>query len=524
MKRIYLILLTVAVLPSCSKDFIDLNPPSNLNAVGFYNTQTDMNQAVLSAYGSLRGVYNKFFIDIGEIRSDNTTYTWWFSNAGTERGIDDFSAPLLPDNGISMETWDGCYKTIMRCNTVIDRIEAATFNNEALRGQYEGEVRFLRALMYFWLNRIYGGTDLNGNLTGVIKVDHEIGPDEAYTLTRAPLEEMYNMIIEDLKFAEENLPPEYSGSDKGRVPRGGAKGLLGKVYMTMAGYPLNKGNEYYTLAIQKLKEVIDDPIHSLVASYKDLFDVTKSKNTPESLFEIQYKKGSPGNATGNPWNNSFAPRFSNTEIAQFGERRGENMPTEDMSMSYDFGDPRKYVSMRDGYINGSSGDFEPVKYVSKYYDVSTGSAQDNGNNWIELRLSDVYLLYAEALVRTNGDKAVALEYVNRVRERARNTPGDPDIVPPPDLLMDYVLGDFANDEELLLAIEKERRAELAFENHRWFDLVRTGRAQAVMVAEQAADGYAPFTWSDDMLTFPIPATVMQSNPGNIIQNRGYPQL
>jgi hypothetical protein len=362
-------------------------------------------------------------------------------------------------------------------------------------------------------------------LSGVIKVDKEISPAEAYSLARAPLEEMYELIVADLKFAEENLPAQYSAADKGRVTSGGATALLGKVYMTMAGYPLNKGTEYYNLAIGKFEEVINNPLYSLVPSYKDLFDVTKAKNTSESLFEIQYKKGSPGNATGNPWNNSFAPRSStNGEVAKFGETRGENVPTADMASAYEFADPRKYVSMREGYVNARTGAFEPINYVSKYFDVSTGSNQDNGNNWIELRLADIYLLYAEALVRTNGDKSVAVEYVNKIRERARNTPGDPDIVPPANLLPDYDVSDFATDEDLLVAIANERRVELAFENHRWFDLVRTKKAEEEMVAEQAADGYGPFTWSDDMMAYPIPATVMQSNPGNVIQNKGYVQM
>jgi len=155
--------------------------------------------------------------------------------------------------------------------------------------------------------------------------------------------------------------------------------------------------------------------------------------------------------------------------------------------------------------------------------VST-SGSDNGNNWIDLRLADIYLLYAEALVRTGGDESTAIGYVNRIRQRARNTPGDPEITPAPDLLRDFTAADFANADELLLAIEKERRVELAFENHRWYDLVRTGRAKEVMIAEQAYDGFPPFTWSDDMLFYPIPMTVMQSNETKILQNKGYTQL
>ena len=139
-------------------------------------------------------------------------------------------------------------------------------------------------------------------------------------------------------------------------------------------------------------------------------------------------------------------------------------------------------------------------------------------------MADIYLLYAEAIVRTNGNKQEAINYVNKIRERARNTEGDPTIDPSPDLLRDFVISDFKTNQELLLAIEKERRVELAFENHRWYDLVRTGRAKDVMIAEQKKDGFPDFEWSDNALSYPIPMTVMQSNPMKIVQNRGYTQL
>lgn len=522
MKKIFIFLTGMIFLGSCSQNFIELNPPSSLNSLGFYKTQTDLNQAVLSAYGNLRSVYNSTFVNIGEIRSDNTTYSWLAGNPANEKGVDDYASPLLPENGFPTDAWNNCYNVIMRCNIVIGRAGTATFTNEELRNQYVAEAKFIRALMYFWLNRVFGGNAINGQLLGVIKVDKEISQADAYAMERASLQEIYDLIVADLKFAEQYLPDTYGSTDKGRATKAGAKGLLGKVYVTMAGLPLNKGNEYYNLASQKLLEVISDSKYSLVSSYKDLFDVTK-KNSKESLFEIQYKKGSPNGATGSPWNNNFAPRFSDKEVVLVGDKGGVNAPTEDMSKAYETGDPRKFVSMRDGWKNAKTGAWENDKYVCKYYDVAT-SGNDNGNNWIELRLADIYLLYAESLVRTNGDKTVALSYVNQIRQRARNTPGDPAIPKPVDLLKDYKLTDFSTDQALLLAIEKERRTELAFENHRWFDLVRTGRAKEVMIAEQAADGYGAFVWSDNMLSYPIPMTVMQSNPGKIIQNKGYTQL
>lgn len=522
MKKISIFILASFLLISCKSEFVDLDPTSELNAKSFYTTQQDMNQATLSAYGNLRSLYNSTYVRLGEIRSDNTTYSWLAGNPANEKGVDEFASPLLPENGFLANCWDDSYKTILRCNIVIDRTDAATFTDDKLKNQYKAEASFLRALVYFYLNRIFGGYGLNGELLGVIKVDREITQAEAYELGRAPLQEMYDLIIADLKYAEANLPVAYGGTNKGRATKSAATALLGKVYMTMAGYPLNKGNEYYSLAITEFSKVINDGAYALVPSYKDLFDVGK-KNSSESLFEVQYMKGAAGGATGSPWNNNFAPRFSDKEVVLVGDKGGENSPTQQMSNAYELGDPRKFISMRDGWVNAKTGALETERYVRKYYDVAS-SGSDNGNNWIELRLADVYLLYAEALVRSGGSKATAIESINKIRQRARNTVGDPAIEAPPNLLVDYQVGDFNSDEALLLAIEKERRVELAFENHRWFDLVRTGRAKEMMLTEQKLDGYPDFTWSDDALAYPIPMTTMQSNPQKIIQNKGYTQM
>ena len=360
----------------------------------------------------------------------------------------------------------------------------------------------IRALIYFWLVRVFGD---------VPKVDKVLTVAESYALGRTPTQEIYDFIVEDLKFAEGNLPLTYAAVDKGRVTVGGAKGLLTKVYMTMAGYPLKKGNEYYALAEAKALEVIGMTQYSLVPDYKALFDVTK-KNSTESLFEIQYKKG--GTGTGSPWNNDFAPRFSNKEVVLVGDKSGFNAPTPSMSAAYETGDPRKAISMSDGYFTDPGGQWINEKYVKKYYDVSF-SGSDNDNNWIELRLADIYLLYAEALVRQNKQLDIALTYLNKIRERARNSTGGA-----PGVLPNYT--PFGTTQEFLLAIEKERRIELAFENHRWFDLVRTERAKDVMSQEQKEqNAFDPASWSDHMFLYPIPLQVIQSNPEKIKQNPGY---
>ena len=502
MKKVFLITIISLIAFSCKEEFIDLQPISDMNAGIFYKTEQDMNQAVLSPYASLRGLYNQNFIYVSEIRSDNTTFSWVPGNSKDMTSIDNLGDPLLSDNSFVTNVWNSSYNTILRSNIVLDKIDAVPFTDNKLKEQYKAEAKFIRALVYFWLVRVYGD---------VPKVDHELTVQEAYTIGRSPIQEIYDFIVEDLKFAEANLPVSYAAGDKGRVTVGGAKGLLAKVYMTMAGYPLKKGASYYALAETKALEVINMPQYSLVPDYKALFDVA-SENNSESLFEIQYKKG--GFGTGSPWNNDFAPRFSNKEVVQVGDKSGFNAPTPDMSGAYEAGDPRKTISMSDGYVAVPGGQTVNEKYVKKYYDVSF-SGSDNDNNWIELRLADIYLLYAEALVRQGKQQDVALTYLNKIRERARNSTGGSSTI-----LLDYA--PFSSDAEFLLAIEKERRVELAFENHRWFDLVRTERAQAVLSAEQKEqNGFDPATWSDNMLFFPIPLQVIQSNPEKIKQNPGY---
>ncbi|REA64349.1 RagB/SusD family nutrient uptake outer membrane protein [Dyadobacter luteus] len=503
MKRYIILSLIAGTLVCCSEKFIDLQPISDMNAGNFYKTEQDMNQAVMSPYASLRDVYNQLYIFAGEVRSDNTTFSWVPGSSKDMTSIDNFGDVLLSDNQNVLDLWNRSYVTILRANIVLDKIDAVAFRDEKLKSQYKAEARFLRALTYFWLVRVYGD---------VPKVDKQLSVQEAYALGRVPTEEIYDFIVQDLTFAEANLPVTYANNDKGRVTQAGAKGLLAKVYMTMAGYPLKKGASYYAFAEAKALEVINSPQYSLVSDYKALFSVT-NKNSSESLFEVQYKKG--GTGTGSPWSNSFAPRFSNKEVVLVGDKSGFNAPTPSMSAAYETGDPRKAISMSDGYVSDPGGARVNEKYVKKYYDVSFSVSPDNDNNWIELRLADVYLLYSEALVRQGKQYQTALLYLNKIRQRARNTPGAA-----PGTLADYT--SFATDEAFLLAIEKERRVELAFENHRWFDLVRTERAQTVMSQEQKEqNGFDPALWNNNMLLFPIPLQVIQSNPEKIKQNPGY---
>jgi hypothetical protein len=270
---------------------------------------------------------------------------------------------------------------------------------------------------------------------------------------------------------------------------------LGKVYLTQRNF---------AQAAATLKEVIDQAAENkymLLPNYADVFRVT-NENHRESIFDVQFKKG--GTGEGSPFTNQFAPRASGTIVTKVGPGLGYNIPTQDMDDAYEPGDLRKAVSMSAGYMNGST--FVASKYVTKYLDVPF-QANDADNNWPVLRYADVLLMYAEAL-NEQGFVAdgPAFDYLNQVRARA-GLPARTAVNADPALQV-------ADQAAFRLAVEQERRVELAFENHRWFDLVRTGRAIDVMAAHGIA--IEPY-----QLLYPAPQSQIDINPAIITQNPGY---
>lgn len=463
-------------LSGCQEQFLDLAPISQANTSSFFRTQSDMLNALSGAYAALQfgGQYGQYYV-FAEIPSDDTTPVL----SGSVTDQDEFDKFYLRTTNPFLATrWNDGYRGIYRCNTILDRIEAVEMD-AALKARFTGEAKFLRALMYFNLVRVYGDVPL------VLKEITD--PLEGYAYGRAPVAEVYAQIIKDLTDAEAVLPASYTGTNVGRATRGAAKGLLGKVYLT---------RRQYAEAATKLKEVIDAGTYDLLPNYADLFRPA-NKNSRESLFEVQYKKGAIGE--GSNFGNTYAPENSGNAVIQFGGG-GNNQPTVDLITSYEAGDLRRDVSLATSYTN-AAGNRVDYRYIRKYLDppVTNGDAEDN---WYVLRYADVLLLYAEALNET-GQTAQALPFLNRVRQRAK--------------VADKTgLG----QAELRLTIEQERRVELAFEGHRWFDLVRTGRALPVLNAKAAAIGIkTPLT--ENNLVFPIPQSQIDINPSLIKQNTGY---
>ena len=475
-------LIAIALLgfsfSSCS-DFLEQNPQTDLSENDFYKTADDILSAVNGAYSSLQegDIYGNWYV-FGEIPSDNTR-NQLSGSVTTQNEFDQFY--IDTQNSMIANFWKAAYKVINRTNTILGRIDGIEINTE-LANRYKLECKFIRALMYFNLVRVYGDVPL------VLK---EISISESYDILREPKENVYNQIIADLKEAQD-LPVSYSTAEDGRATQGAAKALLANVYMT-----LHKYAEAETI----LAEIINSGRYSLLENtpgslnidgYKNVFSPV-NHNSKEGIFEIQFLKG--GYGEGSNYANNFAPENSGTNVVAVGGTGGNNIPEMDIYNAYEEGDLRRDFSMSLGYYdNRKNNEWVESRYVCKFMDVPYQN-NDASNNYPVIRYADVILMYAEAL-NQNGKTAEACKYLNMTRRRSfgyQKTETSP---------VDLQTTDKA---QFALMVEQERRVELAFENHRWFDLIRTGRAVEVMRSKG-------FSLNETNLICPIPQKQIDVNP------------
>lgn len=475
-------LIAIALLgfsfSSCS-DFLEQNPQTDLSENDFYKTADDILSAVNGVYSSLQegDIYGNWYV-FGEIPSDNTR-NQLSGSVTTQNEFDQFY--IDTQNSMIANFWKAAYKVINRTNTVLGRIDGIEINTE-LANRYKLECKFIRALMYFNLVRVYGDVPL------VLK---EISISESYDILREPKEYVYNQIIADLKEAQD-LPVSYSTAEDGRATQGAAKALLANVYMT-----LHKYAEAETI----LAEIINSGQYSLLENtpgslnidgYKNVFSPV-NHNSKEGIFEIQFLKG--GYGEGSNYANNFAPENSGTNVVAVGGTGGNNIPEMDIYNAYEEGDLRRDFSMSLGYYdNRKNNEWVESRYVCKFMDVPYQN-NDASNNYPVIRYADVILMYAEAL-NQNGKTAEACKYLNMTRRRGfgyQTTETSS---------VDLQTTDKA---QFALMVEQERRVELAFENHRWFDLIRTGRAVEVMRSKG-------FSLNETNLICPIPQKQIDVNP------------
>ncbi len=468
---------------SCSDDFVDVDSTDE-NSEDYFNSEQDYQDALIGAYDMLQSTYLN--VMLGEIASDNTLAGG--ESATDVPGIQEIDDMIhTPVNQQLRDIWSWMFAGVNRANFLLEFKDKIDF---AGKNEVIAQAKFLRAYYYFELVKWFGDVPL--------AVDKRIQFGEQFEIDRTPKEEVYAQIEQDLIDAASNLPGVQA--EKGRVTKGAAQALLGKVYLYQ-----NKFSE----AAAVLDEVIQTGPYDLVADYTTIFE-NDNENNIESVFEIQYsdKEGagfgclqcSEGNvAVGfNGIRNYSGPVFESGFSF--------NVPVQEVVDEFEENDVRKDVAILDieawaeqtgaTYSTGyeHTGYFNR-KYIARQGDLNTGDANlTNPNNYRAIRFADVLLMAAEAHNRKSpSDDAKAREYLNRVRTRAQL----PDVT--------------ASGSELTEAIYHERRVELVGEGHHFFDLVRTGRAA------QEIPGFQ--TGKHEL--FPIPLIEIQLAGNRWEQNPGY---
>lgn len=468
MKKIkyFLAVLSLSLI-GCGDSFLDRAPISNMNDLDFYKNEKDFQTALWSGYNRLYTLYGpeslpSFF---GELMSDNAYND---NTAGTVQDYEAFENHTMNENNVLvLGYWNNYYNSIFILNNIIYKSSGAEF---ASKNALIAEARFLRAMFYFDMVRAWGDIPL---------VTEPLSISDAYKAGRASEANVYNQIVADLNFAAENLPVKASKRFAGAACQEAANTLLGKVYLTM-------GDK--TKAAEALLKVYGK--YSLVP-YADLWNKTK-KNGAESIFEIQYKGGKA-----NPYSlywAMFTP-LDNRIVTAWGG--GMNQVSSDLWNAYEIGDPRRDISIQNGYTT-TGGATINVKFTIKWKDATAeldGLREAADNNFMVLRYADVLLMLTEA----TGE----VKYLNEVRTRAG-------------LPLYGQIGYPAQYNTVALACEHERQVEFAMEFHRWFDLKRTGRAIAVI-----KNSSKNITLNPNQLVLPIPLEVITQNPAVITQNEAY---
>jgi hypothetical protein len=466
MKSIYIPLLGLFLFQSCSSDLLNTTPESTKVTANFYKDEAQLEQGVNAVYATLQynGQYQLAMPAIGEIPSDNTFDEVPANDSFTYGEFDFFT--IQPNNSLIGSTWKDHYVGIQQANIVLNRIGGIAMD-QSRKNVRTGEVKFLRALMYFNLVRIFGDVPL------VTKETTDV--NEYFGQGRTSAETVYDFIESELKESIDLLPA--TTTQKGRVIKGAALGMLGKVLITR-----NK----YKEALPYLQQV--EPLgYSLLSDVSKIFDPA-NKNNAEIIFDVQFTSGLNGNTEGSQTYQMFSPSGS------YSGAKGHNLPTKEIYNLFTADDKRRNV-----YIGLTS---NGVPYSKKMSKPSTAPS-DGDSNIIVLRLADVYLFIAECYAK-NNDFTNGNLYLNKIKSRAGIAPVN------------------INNQALLLdEIALERRKELVGEGHRWFDLVRTGKAVQVLTAHfQNTQGYSTAVVKPYNLVMPVPQSQINTD-SSILQNPGY---
>ena len=503
MKKIFFCLLCFAGmigLSSCGK-ILDVSPKGLQLESNYYQTPDQAYAALIAAYNPISweagGSDNTYVPVLGPL---NSATDECYAGGGGPTDMSGWQAwnnyTLSAAVGPQAGFWDRSYTGIYRANLFLQKIDGISGLDASTKSRYIAEARFLRGYYYFWLIRLFKNVPL------ILK---PLSTDQIYQVTQAPPDSVYNQIEKDFEAAIPDLPSAPLPTDQeGRATKGAAEAFLAKTIMWQVGIGDNKA--MLQQAADWLEKVNTDPAYHLLSNFADIFSPDNKFNA-ESIFEITHSQaqnagwGNWPNFLGNIYTQMVGPRsYSGPLYWSGGWSFNPVTPQLVDSMK---GDPRyKYtIANVDSIVNAASG----RSYVKGYDDtgyfiqkfaplaqyVSTTGQQELNfpNDYIEIRLAGTYLLEAEALVRAGGDLNKAASYLNAVRARVG--------LPP--------------EQATLSNIYHEQFMELATEGHRWFNLVRTGRAAKVL----AKFGYKSGT--NDVLPIPL----LELNNTKLKQNPNY---
>ncbi|NLR60328.1 RagB/SusD family nutrient uptake outer membrane protein [Chitinophaga polysaccharea] len=490
-----LVVATGALCLAGCRKFLDETDPSNYTEDTYFTKPEHARSSINAIYASLRD----------PMSGDFNGAAWTMTEFATGQAATDLGQAVnsyyikdlhnTADNAYGENYWRNYYKGITNANLSIAKIPGINMD-QAEAKRLLGEAYFLRAWYYFNLVQMFGNIPL-------ITQPVDLKSDQLRPKQATP-EEVYKLIVDDLTAAENAGLPWMDVS--GKASLGAVKSLLSKVYLTMAGYPLQKGTSYFDLAARKAGEVLASKQFKLFDTYNDLHNPAK-KNVEENIFMIQYKtQVIPGS-----WQSLIIPY--NKNISAYSAETGGIYATADFVKSYDPADLRA----KEGqffFTEFTNQDNRNQKvdlggyFLYKLFDVTAQTTTANSDlNWSLIRYADILLVYAEATNEVSGPGAAAYDAVNQVRRRAK-------------------LPDLAGLTQVQLreAIWRERWYELCFENVTWFDMVRLRKA--FNVSTKGFDSYVGHKFSygpvltERELLFPIPSRELRNNP-NLVPTKGY---
>jgi len=473
------ILVIAAASFSCKKT-IDLYPESNINVINYYKTADEVKIGLTGAYNSLQKSANIEW-QFTELRSDNSKQGAPGSTASTNRDLSDLDMYTpSTSHAANYQYWLACYNSIRNANIILEKLGvkydpatgALTLETieipitDSERKQFAGEAMFIRAYNYFNLVRLYGG---------VFLVHKTITHDESKAMNRVTEAEIYKLIEADLTTASTYMNAlkfsQIADNDRGRANRWAAKGLLAKMYMTVG----RKAE-----AIPLLQDVITNSGYALQPTYANVFSITNEMNS-EILFAIRYKAGGLG--LGSLFANTFAPLGTGSTVIN-GDGDGLNYPTADLDTLTNGGDLRKATLI----ARNGTGTAEKL-YVRKFFSQVT-LVDDAENDWPVLRFADIQMMMAEA----QGFIPSSIDYINSVRPRAG--------------LPLYTAADLNTVAKFEAALSKERRIEFAFENQRWFDLLRFNVTLTTITSESEMKAHFLKEFARHYATYVAPAPTL----------------